>query len=118
MSIKENFKNDKTLTTITYFLLGIGLICLVWVIYSTVKKKMEDKTFGNMSCVKSTVEVKADDEHMDGIIAKDQSVKLLTNYYNCNKVALNELVYFRFSEQIPPVIRWVRGVPGNRYEVM
>lgn len=54
---------------------------------------------------------------MGPILGKDRQFKVLMGYYACNPIKRGDLVFFRFSETLPPVARVVRALPGDKAEV-
>lgn len=98
------------------FTLGLG--CFAYVLIVNLMKTNEKKKIGNVNCVKESLRIFANDDLMTEILKKGQPATLLTHFYKCNPVKKNDLVYFRFSEHIDPVIRIVKGVPGDRYQLV
>ena len=108
---------DRLLNTITMILFVVGAGCIVWVLmkdWSTVKSASE---MGNMDCVREKVVETISDPHMEEAIPGGTNMRVFLNYYNCNSVSREDLVWFRFSDSIKPVVRIVKGVPGDRYEL-
>lgn len=108
---------DKLLNTITMFLFIVGAGCIVWVLmknWSTVKSTGE---MGNLDCVREKVVETINDPHMEKAIPGGTNMRVFLNYYNCNPVSREDLVWFRFSDSIKPVVRIVKAVPGDRYEL-
>jgi hypothetical protein len=116
MDIKNLFQKDKLLTTLAGLFLIIGLGCVLWIVFQNMKRSSIFAE-GNFDCVKEKVIVKANDDYMNGVVNKDARAELLSDYYQCNPVKNGDLVYYKFSDQIAPVIRRVHGVPGNRYSL-
>ncbi len=110
-------KHTNWLQHVTTVLFVIGLMCVLYVVISNFMKKSELAKSGNLDCVKATVLYTVSDEFMKGLYEKDTQVKALENYYNCNLPQKGDIVMYRFTEQIPPVVRFVRGVPGDRYKL-
>jgi len=114
---KLPLNKDKFLNTVTIGLFALGLLCVGYVLISNYLKKKETREVGNLDCVQETRQIQVLDDHMAGVFTKDQMAPAMTNFYNCNNVQRGEYVLFQFSEQIPPVIRVVRGIPGDRYNL-
>ncbi len=112
---KLPLNKDKLLNTITIGLFTLGLLCVAYVVISNVLKNRETKNIGNMDCVKETKIVTVQDEHMSGLFEKNASAQILENFYNCNEVRRGDFAWYRFSPQIDPVIRIVKGLPGDKY---
>lgn len=112
---KFSFNKDRWLNTITIGLFAIGVICVVYVLTSSYSRKRSQETTGNLDCVKETSILTANDEFMSGVVKKGENIKVLENFYNCNEVSRGDLAWYRFSNQIAPVVRTVRGLPGDKY---
>lgn len=108
---------DKLLTffTLALFLVGAGTIG--WVLYSSYFFKEKLDTRGQLSCVtEQKMSVMADGD-LAGIIDKGSPIKVYMGYYNCNPVQKGDLVFFRISPPIDPVVKVVYGLPGDQFEV-
>jgi hypothetical protein len=112
---KLPLNKDKLLNTITIGLFVLGILCVAYVVISNLMKNRETSRIGNLDCVKETKVVTVQDEHMAGYFEKNASAQVLENFYNCNAVTRGDFAWYRFSPQIDPVIRVVRGVPGDKY---
>jgi hypothetical protein len=106
---------DNLLGNLTVALFVLGLFCVGYVIYVQFSKKASIAKTGNLDCVKKAELQAVSDEFMAGLLEKDAKVKVLENFYNCNAPKVGDLAWYRFSDQIPPVVRFIRGVPGDRY---
>ena len=110
--LKENL-----LIYFTYGLFALGVVCVSYVLISFITKKHELSTIGNMDCVKESITQSITDGNMVDLIPKSSTVKIMMDFYNCNEIKRNDLVWYRFSNQIPPVVRLVRGLPGDKYSL-
>jgi hypothetical protein len=68
------------------------------------------------ACPGEKLTLKMQDEHMSGILEKDELYTVTQNYYACNKVAKDDLVLYRFSESLPPVVKTVKAVAGDTFK--
>ncbi len=109
---------DKLLTvfTVILFLTGVGTIS--WVLYSSYFIKEKINSMGQVSCVTDQKVITMQDTDLSGLVEKGHVLKVLIGYYNCNDVAEGDLVYFRISPPIEPVVKIVYGLPGDTFEVM
>lgn len=108
-------KKDKTINNITLTLGAFGIACILYVVASNLYKAHQRSLFGNLDCVKENQSVTVNDDFMASRFKKGEAVTVAINFYNCNEVKRNDLVLFQFSEQIAPVLRIVRGLPGDHY---
>jgi hypothetical protein len=115
--VKLTLNKDKWLNTVSISLFVVGLVCVGYVLISNYFQKRQLVSQGNLNCVTSTDIAKIEDEHMTGVLAKDSQVKVLLNFYNCNDARRGDIVWYRFSEHIQPVARFVRGLPGDKYSL-
>ncbi|OFZ14875.1 MAG: hypothetical protein A2Z20_04615 [Bdellovibrionales bacterium RBG_16_40_8] len=113
---KFTFK-ENLLAYFSYGLFATGFICVGYVLISFFIKKKEFATIGNLNCVKDSIAQTVSDNNMAGIIPKNSVVKIMLGYYGCNNVKRDDLVWYRFSDHINPVVRLVRGLPGDKYSL-
>ncbi len=116
MSDEKN-NSTKKLNTLMISLGVLGLVCVLYVVITSIMKARDRAQFGNFDCVTATTKYSVDDEYMASVLHKGETVSALDNFYACNEVKRNDLVLFRFSDQIAPVVRIVRGLPGDKYTV-
>ncbi len=50
---------------------------------------------------------------LSGIIASGASIEVLVGYYACHPVLRNDIVMYRYGGNPEPIIKIVRGVPGD-----
>jgi len=58
------------------------------------------------------------DPHMAGVIEPGTKITLYRDFHGCSPLKKGDLVYFRYHSERDPVIRIVRGMPGDRFEVV
>lgn len=114
---KLHLNKDKWLNAVTIGLFVVGTLCIIYVVVSNMMKSRQISKIGNMACVKQTQILPVNDEHMTGVADKGTNVSIYDDFYNCNEVKHGDLVYYRFSDQIEPVVRVVHGIPGDRYSL-
>ena len=110
--------NDKLLTAMTAALFSVGLGLFGYVFYKNFSSGRSSAQLETTGCVSGTLSKIMEDEYMEGMLDKGDSYQVLKDYYNCNGVKRGELVWFRISAPIPPVVRIVAGLPGDRFEVV
>lgn len=109
---------DRLLGGLTVFLVGVGVLCIGYVLYQNISQKNEISKYGNLACVSESYLEKNKDAALDGFISIGKQLKVFKDYYKCNQLERNHAVLFQFSKSIPPVVRIVRGVPGDKYDVV
>jgi hypothetical protein len=109
---------DKLLTVFTVILFVGGLSAVSWVFVKSLLLKKELTEVGETSCVKQTLHKTMRDESMEGLIDPGQPFQVLVGYYKCNPVHRLDLVYFRPSPPLDPVVKQVHGLPGDQFEVI
>lgn len=108
---------DKLLVALTLFLFVTGLGTISWVLTQGYFKKQELMEVGQLSCVTEERVTVMKDSHMNGLINKNDQFKVLLGFYSCNDVQRHDLVYFRISPPIEPVVRKVYGTPGDQFRI-
>lgn len=109
------FNKDTLLNTLLVLLLVLGLGCIGYVLYRNFTRTQGVKTLGKLDCVKETYTSERVDEHMNGLLQGGQRVTVYTHYYECNKVERDQYVFFNIAEGLEPVVRVIRGIPGDKY---
>lgn len=101
-------------------LLVVGILTIFW----TIKKK-ERALIVNISqqsssfpCPVECLTLKVDDPAMSGILEAGATVILSKNHYAYNPLKRGDLVYFRYHNEQAPVVRVVRGIAGDHFEVI
>lgn len=110
--------NDKILTGFTVVLFAAGLGTIAWVLINSMLLQQELSEEGELSCVHQRVERTMQDEFMAGALNQGDGFEVLMGYYKCNPVQRKDLVYFRISAPLEPVVRRVHGLPGDQFEVV
>lgn len=101
--------------TILLFMTGIGTIGYVLLKGYVIQEQFE--SLGELSCVEQELKSKMKDSHLAGIIDKDEPIRILLGFYDCNPIQRGDLVFFRISPPIEPVVKVVYGIPGDKFEV-
>lgn len=109
---------DKLLTIFTAILFLTGLGTISWVLYSSYFLKEKINTMGQIGCVTSQKMITMSDADLSGLVERGEVLKVLIGYYNCNEIHLGDMVYFRISPPIEPVVKIVYGRPGDHFEVI
>lgn len=120
MSANEEIskKNSDWLSYATVALLILGLLCVGYFLFLRRTKIPKAVVIQeNTSCVKEPTLKTVEDEFMSGVFEMGTQVNVLENYYDCNTPQNGDIVYYKFSENIAPAVRFVRGVPGDRYSL-
>ncbi len=107
---------DRVLNSLVFVLFAIGAACILYVVYTNWQRS-KYKGIGELSCVQETYNLNTVDKHMGELLQPNQILKIFKNYYDCNPVKREDLVYFKFADGIDPVIRIVKGIPGDLYSL-
>jgi signal peptidase I len=54
---------------------------------------------------------------LSGIVEPDQHIRARFGFYDCHSVSRGDLVLLRYAGNRAPVLKVVRGVPGDRFSV-
>ncbi|MFZ9596189.1 MAG: hypothetical protein ACO3A2_08940 [Bdellovibrionia bacterium] len=63
-------------------------------------------------------EVEQKDATMKGVIEPGQKYKVIRNWYRCNPSKRDEVVYYRYHTERPPVPRIIKGLPGDQFKLV
>ena len=70
-------------------------------------------------CVQETQKVEVTDgRFMTGVVEEGKTYEALIGFYQCNKPQRGDVVLYRFSSSSDPVIKIVRAVEGDRFELV
>lgn len=56
-------------------------------------------------------------DSLSGVIENGASVTLLGGYYACNEIMRGDIVVYNFSGSGDPLIKVVRGIPGDKFAI-
>jgi signal peptidase I len=56
-------------------------------------------------------------DSLEPLIKNGQTVKVLLGYYNCHPIQRNDIVLYNYSGNKNPIIKTVKGVPGDRFSL-
>lgn len=110
-------KKDRILTLFSMLLFSFGLGAIGWVALKSYNLKQQLENDGELACVTGHLDKVVKDEFMLDLIPQGSSPQVLLDYYRCNPVKRDDLVYFRFSAPVSPAIRKVYGLPGDQFTV-
>lgn len=68
-------------------------------------------------CVTSIDNAKTRGNSLTGVIEDGAKVKILNNYYQCHAVARGDIVAYRYAGDSAPLIKIVKGVPGDKFDL-
>lgn len=109
---KEPSNISHTVIVIGLILAGVGLI------YRAISLKMDrQQPIAQESCETSTRSYTMQDSYLRGLIKKGQSFDVLMSYYDCHEPKPGDLVLYRFSSKSEPVVKIVRAIPGDEFEL-
>ena len=52
---------------------------------------------------------------LSGLIEEGQTIKIAFGFYNCNEIGREDIVAYEFSGNPEPIIKIVKGVPGDKF---
>ena len=70
------------------------------------------------ACPGEVIDIVNTDDLLGAAAKKGQTLKVTLNWYGCNPLERGALVYYRFSTTLPPIVRFLRAVPGDKFEVV
>lgn len=108
---------DRLLSFITLTLFVSGVLTIGWTLYSGFKIKDSSGPPPNLDCVHKSQRQTMGSSELGSVLEKGQQFRLLTGFYACNPILRGDLVAFSFSSALKPVVRIVRGLPGDKAEV-
>ena len=109
--------NDKILSFFTIVLFAGGLGTFGWVAFKTYGFKKELQDVGETACVSERIERVMNDPFMKGTLEPQTPYQVLIGYYKCNPVQREDLVSLRISPPMEPVVKKIRGLPGDRFAI-
>lgn len=80
--------------------------------------KKDDDFSSSPTPLPRVVPLKAVDAQMVGIIELGSDLYWISGYYDSHPLQNGDLVYYRYETGQTPVVRVVRGIPGDRFEVV
>lgn len=94
---------------------GVALVVVALGVF-VLKKRKPPVQFG---CVEETREVEiTDPRFMVGILEGGKTYEALIGYYKCNPPQKGDIVLYQFSQTMDPVVKIVRAVEGDRFELV
>lgn len=103
------------------FFTSVVILTGFWAIRKKNFDSIVNKTEQNSSiysCQNGEEKLTTLDPYMEGVIQPGTKVTLFKNFHECSPLKKGDLVYFRYHSEQDPVIRIVRGIPGDRFEVI
>jgi hypothetical protein len=116
MTGKPDSMRNRTTTVILIVIVALmGLIA--W--YVLTKKPRPVRPPVQHGCVDETREITGGggDPHMTGALVPGQTYRFLMNFYKCNKPRAGDIVLYRFSSKMDPIVRIVRAAEGDKFEL-
>lgn len=101
--------------------LGMAILAIVWTVFLNnsdliVKKSKQDSSIS--TCLNGEEKLTVNEPHLKGILECGTTVSLIKNFHECSPLKKGDLVYFRYHSDQNPVVRIVKGIPGDRFEVI
>lgn len=54
---------------------------------------------------------------LEGLVNDGQTIKVLKDYYECNSVQRGDIVIYNYSASKEPIIKIIKGLPGDNFEL-
>lgn len=108
-----NFIKKYTVKLLVLFGLGLTLFSTYNYFFKKRLTIQEVKT----TCITSTESKTMTDAYLKGLLERGESYQAEVGYYDCNPVNRDDIVLQKISSAIEPVVRIVRGVPGDSFEL-
>lgn len=68
-------------------------------------------------CTVKEVETTVMGESLRGLIESGSKIKVLENYYSCQKVEREDIIAYRYGGSTEPLIKIVKAVPGDKFSL-
>jgi type IV secretory pathway protease TraF len=84
-------------------------------------KAPEDKplySFDKAVCPGQKVDLKMADVYMRGLLEQGQMFSATLNWYACNQPKRGDIILYRFSHKMDPVVKRIVAVPGDKVRLM
>lgn len=101
--------NKKNLLIALVLLIAVALLIAFYV-----SRRVPSELKG---CETRAIEGTMADQYLKGFLEMGQKYDATLNWYRCNPVQRGDLVLFRLSTNLPLVVKIVRGIAGDRFEV-
>jgi len=69
----------------------------------------------NGECITKTEEKIVRGNSLSGVLENGESVKVLFGFYDCNEVKREDIVVYNYAGNHEPIIKIVKGVPGDNF---
>lgn len=73
--------------------------------------------FTKESCVSKSKNEIVRGNSLSGLIEDGKEVKIWRDYYKCRPVRRNDIVVYQYAGNLNPLIKIVKGMPGDRFEL-
>ena len=114
LSIGKCLKSSRAVKISLFFIcVGLGSIAYVYLRSPAPKREVAS------TCTDLREEdLVLRDDQLYPLLRKGETVRIKVGYYSCHRPQRGELVYYRFSPLMEPVVRVLRALPGDRYGVV
>ena len=68
------------------------------------------------NCYQSEIK-KVQGNSLSGLIESDSEIEILIGFYKCNGIKRGDIVAYRHSGNANPIIKIIKGMPGDRFSV-
>lgn len=84
---------------------------------NTEYKKPQSVKTENFECVVKTEDRTVRGDSLTGLLESGLIVRVFIGYYNCNEINREDVIIYDFSGNSNPVIKIVKGLPGDRFHL-
>jgi hypothetical protein len=99
---------------------GLAVLLLLLLSFPLFKKMWPKMVRHPMQkgCIDEVREVEiSDNRYMSGLLESGKTYEFLMSYYKCNKPQVGDIVLYRFSSALDPVVKVIRAVEGDRFDL-
>src|SRR5205809_2041881 len=69
-------------------------------------------------CVRKTEEREVRGTSLAGVVEPGATVRILYDFYHCNKVERGDIVAYHYAGNAVPIIKIVKGLPGDKFDII
>ncbi len=111
---------DKIKTSIIFaVLVALALVFFIFKKFQESGTTSSPYSVGNQApCPGETLTLNMDDQYMKGFIEEGAKFKVTINWYACHAIERDDIVFYRISKMMNPVVRMARGIPGDKFKTV
>lgn len=98
-------------------ILIVGLILFFVCGGFLIKNYPKNLNFQKQNCQIQTEELIVKGTSLSPIIEPDDTIKVFLGYYHCHEVERDDIVAYDYAGNNNPIIKIVKGIPGDKFEL-